>query len=245
MDREKALDLAKKLAKFSAENGATQNEIELAATRLQKLMNDHNLSKLDLHEEESSSKVGEEAARHEWARPPYWLKVFVGDISKCFRVRVVYFLDKQEIHFIGEETNVALAKYFCACVLELPRYSWQEAAKKQYIKDHGLTEAPRGFKQSFYLGMCAAIIKRLRDEYDSWFAQLDKEKQSGMRSLIVVEQNAVKQYMETRYPSLGTMRSSRPKHNVDEAASRGYAKGMAAQLNKGVGRTERPGHRIA
>ncbi len=230
MDRERALQLAKKLAAFNADT-ATQAEVELAAVRLQKIMNEHQFSQLDLKAEEAKGKMGEDRQGHQWKRPPYWLKFFIGEIGRCFRVKVIWHLETSHISFLGDETDVALAKYFAGSILNLPLYNWMakdwNAARKMAIDT-------KGYIPNWYLGFMQAIIKRLKDEYDAWYQELAAENQVKARGLISVKSAAVAKYVKQRYPSLSSMRRSAPPSAHGHALQKGYAKGMEAKINKGL-----------
>ncbi len=230
MDRERALQLAKKLAAFNADT-ATQAEVELAAVRLQKIMNEHQFSQLDLKAEEAKGNMAEDRQGHQWKRPPYWLKFFISNIGQCFRVKVIWHMDTSSISFLGDDTDVGLAKYFAGSILNLPLYNWM-AKDWNIARKNGVDT--KGYIPNWYLGFMQAIIKRLKDEYDAWYKELSQENQVKSRGLISVKQTAIAEFVKQRYPSLSKMRASFAPKQHSEAHARGYAKGMEAKINKGL-----------
>ncbi len=231
MDRERALQLAKKLAAFNADT-ATQAEVELAAVRLQKIMNEHQFSQLDLKAEEAKGNMSEDKQQHQWKRPPFWLKYFISNIGQCFRVKVIWHMSTSSISFLGDDTDVALAKYFAGSILNLPLYNWMakdwNTARKEGVDT-------KGYIPNWYLGFMQAIIKRLKDEYDTWYQELSQENQVKSRGLISMKSTAVAEFVKQRYPSLSTMSRGTVPRGHSEARERGYAKGMEAKINKGLG----------
>ncbi len=228
MDRDRAVKLAQKFANFNKDN-ATQAEVELAAQHLQKIMNEHRLTELDLKPQEAKSRMAEETSAHEWKRPPYWLKWFVGKIGACFQVKPIFNLGpKPTISFLGEDTDVGLARYFASGILELPLYTmmardWHRARKA------GVDT--KGYIPQWYLGFMQAVIKRLEEEYGRWREELSASDQVKERGLITIKSGAVAEYVAQRYPSLGRMSSTVPRAH-STAHKDGYEQGLKARIHK-------------
>ncbi len=234
MDRKRALELAQKLANFNNDN-ATIAEVELAATRLAKIMTEHNLSELDLKAAEAEGRCGEDSMGMEWVRPPVYIHVLVCDIGKCFRVQPIF--RGKSIIFVGEDTDVALAKYFCAAILGTQH-------DKMCCRDYRKEEAARGLRReggrgmkgyvdTWYLGFVKAVMDKVRQEYEGWYSSLDAENQSKARGMIVVKDEAISKYMSVKHPKL---RYTSAKLSVfdHKAYADGDAFGKSVRISKGL-----------
>ena len=215
MDRAKALDLASKLLKMDTANGCSAEEAANAAERLSSILAEHNISMMDVQAAQMKGKMRREDATTKWKDPEPWVKelsVMLAAVMNC-RVLISRTYTGPVFIFLGEETEVALCRYFFCYLCDVLPAGWRAYAKLQRAVWKMSGHESRAEYQAFngwHHGCVQAVSIRLKDMYAKWFSHLDAADQGKARGLIVVKEHALKEFQDQLFPEVTKGRRSAP-----------------------------------
>jgi hypothetical protein len=223
VDREKALQLAQKLARMTTEGGCTEAEAMLAAERLAKIAKEHNISRMDYTEEQVRAKVKSEQTSMDLdrrAKPPLYVGILVSRLCESFGCRAVFIGGE----YVGDETNIVLLKFFMNELLPIiPKLRWKAKCEMGVAGNNPV------WKQSWERGFIEAVGQRL----DKIMGQLSDEQASRSRALVLVTKELVNAEVEKKYPRL--TRSKQKVHGLDRTAfEKGMRDGKTAKLQEQI-----------
>jgi hypothetical protein len=167
MEKEKIIDLVKKLLAVTESRGATPAEAATAAAKAQQLLAKHGLSADRATVDESvMGQVVDDSIETKWSRLPVWADNLAHAIAIAFGCRAIsggnWVGQKTKIIWIGRQTSVA------ACIAIFPRIA------NQLGKSAHNHAAERGYKfsrhreyvRSFLLAASCAILDRVSKTAD-------------------------------------------------------------------------------
>ena len=227
MNRERAIELARKLA-FINETNATENEVLLAAEHLARIARDHNLSKLDLTPEQirqqgvKSEQVKADCDRR--AKRPLYVTLLISRLAGAFGVRVVFLGNTPDVKFFGDETNITLLKFFLEQLLKaIPKLRWKAKCES------GVAGASPIWKESWERGFIDAIGDRM----DKIMQAMTKEQATRCRALAVVTKVLINEAVNIAYPQLGPLKLQLKVLDA-RAYKRGSSDGKTARLQESL-----------
>ncbi len=226
MDKEKAIQLAQKLARMTTGAGCTEGEAMAAAERLAKIAKEHNISRMDYTQEQVRAKVKSEQTSMDLdrrAKPPLYVGILVARLCESFGCRAV-FIGGEYVDFFGDETNIVLLKFFMNELLPIiPKLRWKAKCEM------GIAGNNPAWKQSWERGFIESVGQRL----DKIMGQLSDEQASRSRALVLVTKELVNAEVEKKYPRL--TRSKHKMHGLDRNAfEKGMRDGKTAKLQEQI-----------
>ena len=208
-----AIDKIVKLLNMTVENGCYPHEAINAASIVQRMMAEYNVTKSDIEIGKMVDSINESIVEQEIHVHRNWIKHLAHVVSSNMRCTMLLSTRnrKSYVRFVGRESDVeiAVATFWmlfdaCACGIQLEK----ERAAREYGNISGI-------ETSYATGFVSAV----KDE-------MGKQCQALM--LIVPED--VNDYLRETYPSLGrervTLRMNGDRANMQAAHSAGYKRGQ-------------------
>jgi hypothetical protein len=221
MTQEKILERIEKLLRM-AEDSSSPNEAAIAASRAKKLMEKHQISRMDIVLEDLRNGKLSQEDYGVGKRLPKHLNFLFSSVAKYHDCEVKY-SSRQVVTFYGYEEDVKM----CVMSFNFLRSTIDKLADrdyKQYKKQGGEAHA-LSWKTSYKKGAASAIVVTLREEKA-------KEKQESCQSgtsLVIAKDRAIKEHFGNfQYGKSSAEASNR------ESYSRGYEEGKKVRLSQGI-----------
>jgi hypothetical protein len=203
-----------------ANDSSSPREAEIAARRVQKLMEKHSLTETDL----KYSTIVEEETDSVYARaesPPEYLRALVSIIEDIFDCKAIYRQTRQmRIAFIGTKADAITAKYAMEVLgrqLKSDRKAFILSLNNTFSKHRKTVLA-----NNFALGWVSAVWTKAQ-----CLRSFDKEKQA-----------IVEGYFDKNYSNLAKLKQRNQAKTLTKndhlAREMGIEKGKQAQLHRGV-----------
>lgn len=211
MNDKKLIELIKKLSNMTTDNGCTEAEALLAASRIAKIKEQYNID-LEKVELEDFEAVGENIET-EYKRLPQYLDNLIGHLALAFNCRVVRsFTKERKTYFIviGLPHDVAMCNHFY-------RYLSRVLVKESKGRKN---------KNAFCRGMIHAIMEKLVPKKE------DGEKTESQRGVVIYRDAAIKKYMDAKIGK--TRKRYAYTKKDDNAYNAGRQRGKGVSLNKPV-----------
>ena len=210
-EKQTILERIQKLLKMSKENGASENEAMMAAERVQKLLQEHNLSLGDIKDNESVEPIDKESyncTRDKWHS-------FIRSSTAKMYFCTTYTENKYDnnykkvkvVTFVGRKSNTIVAKemsdYFIDTVNRL--------AEEEFKTVPGSRSEINRMKQSFKMGCAAKLSNRIMEKYrelkgpDDYHGIPNPE---GLPVLFRSEEEAIKEFLKNIGVSLSSRNTS-------------------------------------
>jgi hypothetical protein len=205
MNRERAIDIARKCMNLS-QNNPSAEEAQTAFLKAQQLMVEYNISLGEVEESAVEIRVIH-ADLTDFARTPYWKKSLAVIISENFRcmayTSTVGGYGRSKIKLIGLEGEVVLVKELFDFACNVLEYS-----VKKYTKIHGSS-----VKNDYIIGFVNGLKAKFKEQVDknNWGLVLVKD------ALVVREIDK----MNFRAGQKSTVQRSHSKDAYNEGYSRG------------------------
>lgn len=211
-----------KLITLANNDGATENEREVAMERAKRLMAKYQLEEAAVLREKIQTGVNVKAVKEDaecwyYGRLFNWEYRLGWDIAPVFECKAVRGLESYQwetdtktrpMHFVGMPNDIALVLYFFDyCQNEIARH--MEAAYPQ---------AGQKVQNSFALGMVSRIIERLQEFYTRW----KEEVSNGCTDIIIYKEDAIDKAYDHHFPKTKKTRGS------SKPLSKEFLKGRAA-----------------
>jgi hypothetical protein len=186
MTREEILDRLKKLLAVSRDNGATDNEANIAAGIARRLMNEHEIT----IEQVLRAKQAEDFANEQVdptgfrRRPPNWYKMLAMGVAEGFDCKCAEG-DEGRLHFLGFVRDAAVAAYLFRVLTADLRRAVRQASNRFCAFSPGTR---RRFNSSFLIAAAREIQGRLKREKETG--------QSDQRTLVEAKREAIEAYFE-------------------------------------------------
>ena len=233
-EKENILKRIQKLLKMSIENGASENEAMQAADKAQKLLQEHNLSRSDLKDEdlvEPMDSEDVEVDRDLWkgyirnsTAKLYFCKTYTTmKLDKHYRrIKVITFVGRKSNRMVATE----MCKYFINTVDRLAAEEFKEVPGSRAT----INKMAHAFKQ----GAASRLSKRLNDKYNEIVpAYIPQGNPDGLPVLYKNEQMAITKWLEQKGIRLRSAKSSMSIRDR-VAYSRGSEKANGIGLNTQV-----------
>jgi len=227
---EKIVDRIRKMINLRDDKAASQGEIENAATLIQKLLFEHNLTIEEIGSEEKYNKFTFNPDQKK--REGTWISQLYNIIAKhnfCFVIISPKHdnpNDRQHqsfyIHIVGKESDVEVVEYFCEWLIPKIR-RMSEAAWNNY-QGH---EKRGKFTRGYLMGCTVGIYKKLESEKERI-----REASDDSRALVLKRDAELKNAISKMYPNLKTSRLG--ESSSRDGRAQGYVDGRNMSLSKGV-----------
>lgn len=219
-----------KLQALASNAGATVAEAELAATKLQELLDKYNLSMDQVKPINTQTQQDVEFDKFERQS----VRIFEWELqlldAVCFATSCKYVYTSTWITFIGLATDVAVCKpmfiQFCAIAQHLAT-----GATKEY-SDHYLDprelrgdKSLRSYRLSYLLGFAYGIFSVLKQ------ARKANDQVSAVNAIVLVKEGLIKSAIDTKFGKLDKSCSSTAQTN-NKAFNRGFNDGVNAADRK-------------
>jgi hypothetical protein len=223
----------KKLANL-ATNNSNEHEAALAASKMQKMLFDYELSMADIDNVDLDEKPVEESkiVILEGHRGVQWrtnVFISVARTSLC-RVLIGWFTPRPNVtrttgYLIGRPADVEMAKFtFTYLINELERLVLV------YLETYSGWEHKTRARNSWLLGASVGVSKKLNSEFNE-----RKSESPKAFDLIVKKDAALDVFMAERYPNLKGSYSTSGAEYVDRAAyAAGYETGRQLGARRGI-----------
>jgi hypothetical protein len=226
------LERIAKLSELTLDNGATEAEANLAATKIQELLNKYNLSmdQVKPMKQNTSRDVAFEQLKRENTRMFDWELRLADAMMVACGVRYVY--TSAAFTFIGLPNDVQLAKsmyvQFRALALAMAKRATQEYAS-QFFNPRSLrgSASLRNFRLSYLVGFTQGLASAFR------LAQRKDDQASQIQALVLVKDAIIQTAIEEKYPKLGKPRNYSSMGNAT-AERQGYSDGKASANRKSL-----------
>ena len=236
-EREKIAAKIRALLNVTIENGATENEAIMAATKADQLMLEYNLSSLDLVEpKERYGKRGQPFCGGSNRRITYHA------VDNCVKA-IAEFTDCKvwymgyDLVYFGTDIDTAFAHYLTDMIKSAMETEYRKAerslkaeATAQGYRVHGKT-----LRTSFMLGMAIRINARLREMKQARDVNINNASVAKTGTELVVVRNAI---LEQKYKQLGLNLNSRSKSSKNVHGSSynaGKTAGNSVNLSRPLG----------
>jgi hypothetical protein len=245
-DRDSITSKIKKLLALATSNSNIE-EAASAAAKAQELLLRYNISESQVDGyKEKEERVSERYSKKHRAgeqNESQWklaLSFAVGRNNLC---TVIHHPSNKEISWIGKESNILVAEFLfetlCTDIETIADALWtnilmvrqlEEQYDKVLFTDPTLRYAHgKSWKKSFYFGAVDAISLRLSENLRNL-----KKSDTNINALVVVNDNAVTQYVGKVYPKLGHS-NIRTGEIYSGAYNTGVEAGKRMQFKRGVG----------
>lgn len=180
------------------------NEAAVAAAKLTEMLIKHNI---DLSQIPTTERVRDPFVMHDIKtdnrqRIPEW-KVTIGfTVAKSNLCRMILSYDGREMHWLGRESNVEVAKFIydtCTRDLQYMADNLWLAIKAALAATGETTIHGRTWKVDFLDGAAVGVQKKLREEMAKW-----RGDNTEVNALIVLNDKEVDTYVRSMFPSLGS-----------------------------------------
>lgn len=214
--KNKIIDKIQKLLALAT--SPVEAEAKSAAAMANKLLIQHNLTMQDVPDK--SQKQYEKDTLFEGSEARTEDKFITSLLGEYFFVRIVTRRDRRAgktiFIILGEETNVAVARYVYEFLHRAFKDLW-----KQYQKETG---AKSGSKQSYYMG----LYKGLQEQFKAKHREVVTD-----RGLILVKDGDLERFVKDNFDRL---RSSSQKVNLNDARAKeqGFEKGKSLHISRGI-----------
>jgi hypothetical protein len=210
-----------------AEKQGSLEEAANAACKVQDLLLKHNLAMAEVegHKVQTMNRVTSSASDIGWnKRQGQWLMGLYNGLAKYNFCRVILtqYPRDVKIHVMGELQNVEVVNYLGAQlaqrVLNLEKQGWNlyQGSDKRGT-----------FRRGYLMGTVMGIISQLREQREA-----ASRASASVASLVLVQSEAVQEYVEQEFPDTKTQKRSKTKSN---AVGLGYVAGQALDVHKGIG----------
>lgn len=237
----KILDKIKKLMKLqaSAEKIGSIHEAEKAATMIQKLLTEYNLSMDsvgDLDADDNKREQVTEDRDMSWFVPTIggqWKMKLAVTISRFnFCKIVITNTKKRTFMIIGTQANIDVCKYLIEMLTEkfvaIGKREYQNYAKDLYYGQKAISYD--AYVRRFCEGANVGLYHKLRAEAK----EVQKEYgEARVISLVIFNDKAIENYIAEKIGPLGKGKAS-SNYKQDDVTAKGYRTGRNVQLNSGA-----------
>ncbi|MFM7085311.1 MAG: DUF2786 domain-containing protein [Hyphomicrobium sp.] len=229
--RERVINIVLELRKRTTENGCTEAEALLAATKISKLMEEYQLSISDIHEIRDDTYIalkrqygGGSPQRRSWHETNRtWSAISVFTETKYWR-------DRDNLVFFGSQTDCEIAFFLCDLIKSASELEW-----KNY-KLTKITPTNRRGRTSFMAGFSLRISERLLVLKTKREEGLKQKEQS--RALVVIKDKVLTEkfsdYRRQTGLSLRSLSISRSTHFDRETFGAGKTAGERVNITTGI-----------
>lgn len=232
---DKVLSKLKKLMNMTTERGCTPAEAAAAAAHVERILEEHQLSRFDVDSKKFDEEVVDEKAGVKLGKVvPAWSYALASAVATPHEVVAIFSWTPHGEHvlrFVGHKSDASVSSYLYVTLF--PRLL--RMADVECVRLGRFGAGIKTFKRDFMLAAAQTIYVRLKEERDRVRAQ-----NVASRDLVVVKKDAVEDYMKRRYPGAKT---SRVKTDVKDlqAHARGLKAGDSIELRRGVEGSSGPG----
>ncbi len=227
------LERIAKLQEMTIDHGASIAEANLAATKIQELLNKYNLSmdQVKPMKQRTSHDVAFEQLKRENTRMFDWELRLADAMMVACGVRYVY--NSAAFTFIGLPNDVQLAKsmyvQFRALALAMAKRATQEYSG-QYFNPRELrgSASLRNYRLSYLVGFMQGLASAFR------LAQRKDDQAQQIQALVLVKDAIIQTAIEEKYPKLGKAREYNSMGNA-VAERKGYSDGKTSATQKSLG----------
>ena len=236
MDRNQVIEKIQKLLALAGDQGATENEAAVAATKAQALLDNWNIEQWELGQRASTQTMVMKTvpfwagSRVEWE---VWLSTIV---SRATNVTVL--TDKKCITWVGEEVDVEVCdKIFQKVKVILGNLAYQRTQEFTVrIKERlGVSDArrlkganhPRAFREAYLAGALSTLGKRIKED------QRARRSTETMTAIVLDKRARQEEFLKETFGGI-TWREGRQTYSNGEGMSMGAIDGNKIQWRDSI-----------
>jgi len=233
-EKDSILKKIQKLLKMSEDNGASENEAMMAASKVQELLKEHNLSLSDIKDDSEHEPIDRDdhpLGRENWRA---WIAQATAKLYFCSMFQKTGFDENykkvKKAVFVGRKSNRIVAKSMC----DYFEKTVERLADEEFKNTPGSKSAVNKMKHAFQLGCASRLQSRLIDKYSELVpAYTGIDNPDGLPILYKNEQQAISEWLANQGVRVKTSKSS---FSVRDrvAYGRGQKKGDGIGLNTQV-----------
>jgi len=233
-EKDSILKRIQKLLKMSEENGASENEAMLAASKVQELLRQHNLSLSDVKDDSEYEPIDREdhpLGRENWRA---WVASATAKLYFCSMFQKSGFDENykkvKKAVFVGRQSNRIVAK----SMFDYFEKTIEKLSDEEFRQTPGSKSMVNKMKHAFQLGCASRLQSRLNEKYNEIApAYQGIDNPDGLPMLYKNEQKAISDWLADQGLRI---RSTKSSFSVRDrvAYGRGQKKGDGIGLNTQV-----------
>ena len=232
-EKDSILKRIQKLLRMSEENGASENEAMMAASKVQELLKEHNLSLSDVKDDTEQEPIDREnfdLGKENWRA---WIAQATAKLYFCSMFQSTKYENYKRVKkavFVGRKSNRIVAKSMC----DYFEKTVERLADEEFKNTPGSKSAINKMKHAFQLGCASRLQSRLQEKYNELVpAYTGIDNPDGLPILYKNEQTAISEWLAKQGVRI---RSSKSSFSVRDrvAYANGQKKGDGIGLNTQV-----------
>jgi hypothetical protein len=232
-EKDSILKRIQKLLRMSEENGASENEAMMAASKVQELLKEHNLSLSDVKDDTEQEPIDREnfdLGKENWRA---WIAQATAKLYFCSMFQSTKYENYKRVKkavFVGRKSNRIVAKSMC----DYFEKTVERLADEEFKTVPGSKAAINKMKHAFKMGCASRLQSRLQEKYNELVpAYTGIDNPDGLPILYKNEQTAISEWLAKQGVRI---RSSKSSFSVRDrvAYANGQKKGDGIGLNTQV-----------
>lgn len=232
-EKDSILKRIQKLLRMSEENGASENEALMAASKVQELLKEHNLSLSDVKDDTEQEPIDREnfdLGKENWRA---WIAQATAKLYFCSMFQSTKYENYKRVKkavFVGRKSNRIVAKSMC----DYFEKTVERLADEEFKTVPGSKAAINKMKHAFRMGCASRLQSRLQEKYNELVpAYTGIDNPDGLPILYKNEQTAISEWLAKQGVRI---RSSKSSFSVRDrvAYANGQKKGDGIGLNTQV-----------
>lgn len=199
--KDQVIELVRKMARRTEENGATAAEAAQAAAMIKHLLAQYELSEFDVEavdfDNEEGHDVVEEIHKSDYTKVPAWSSHMADCIARGMDCKMLYRQGrggiKAKVFFIGMELDALAARMM---YVHLGNEMWYECERQ--ITRKGISDR-KGYRESFLYEAFEIIEERLIEKREQMKTEMSK-----YGALIIFKEKKIDAYLEREHPNIRT-----------------------------------------
>lgn len=244
MNLEDVMARIQKLLNMTTDKGCTPAEAERAAMHASKLLDEYQLSMLDIQRASYSEAIGEQEWEMPGKRRPGWLNDFAASIARAYACRVV--LTKCDVEvptlfrhtitvkvvsliFIGHLSDVQVCRFMFDTLSRRLLAQGRREGKVVGRRLHDLVT----FTDWYVRAAGHAIARRIR-------ASRSETHMPAAHALVEIKDKAVERWLDAKYGKIPAIPSSKAAKEDEADVALGYEAGRRIELQQGLEQKAKP-----
>jgi hypothetical protein len=233
-EKDSILKRIQKLLKMSEENGASENEAMMAASKVQELLKEHNLSLSDVKDDTEQEPIDREnfdLGKENWRG---WIAQATAKLYFCSMFQTTKYENYKRVKksvFVGRKSNRIVAKSMC----DYFEKTVEKLADEEFKTVPGNKAVINRMKHAFKIGCASRLQSRLQEKYSELVpAYTGIDNPDGLPILYKNEQTAISEWLVNQGVKTTTSRSSfsiRDRMAYANGQKKGDGIGLNTQVN--------------
>ena len=233
-EKDNILKRIQKLLKMSEDNGASENEAMMAASKVQELLKEHNLSLSDVKDDSEHEPIDREnfdLGKENWRA---WIAQATAKLYFCSMFQSTKYENYKRVKkavFVGRKSNRIVAKSMC----DYFEKTVERLADEEFKTVPGSKAVINKMKHAFKMGCASRLQSRLQEKYSELVpAYTGIDNPDGLPILYKNEQQAISEWLANQGVRIKTSKSSfsvRDRVAYANGQKKGDGIGLNTQVN--------------